>query len=52
MVTPAGSLSWTNNYENYRGGARRVAPGGGSVLRELLNANREEAADFGAAVDF
>jgi hypothetical protein len=29
-----------------------MAPGGGSVCGELLNANREEAADFGVAIDF
>jgi len=28
-----------------------MAPGGGSVFGELLNANREEAADIGFAVD-
>jgi hypothetical protein len=44
------SLGRKNHYENYRGGTRRVAPGGGSVCGELLNANREETAYFSAAV--
>jgi hypothetical protein len=39
-----------NNHENYRGGTRRLAPDGGSVFRQLLNANREEAADCDVAV--
>ena len=43
-------LLGNNNYENYRGCTRRLAPGGGSVCGQLLNANREKAADFGAAI--